>query len=73
MPSTFEIDMVLEKLKRHNSQGIDQISTQLIKAGVPKICPDIQKLIHSIWNKEKLPEYWKQSIVHIYRKGDNTL
>jgi hypothetical protein len=47
--------MVFGKLKRHNSQGIDQISTQLIKAGVPKICPNIRKLINSISNKEKLP------------------
>jgi len=29
--------------------------------------------IISIWNKEKLPEEWKESVtVHIYKKGDKT-
>jgi hypothetical protein len=29
------------------------------------------KFINSIWNKEELPEQWKESIiVSIYKKGD---
>jgi hypothetical protein len=51
--------MVFVKPKRHNSPGIDQISTEIIKAGVSKMCSDIHKLINTIWNKEKLPEDWK--------------
>ena len=35
-PSVFEIEMVIEKLKRHKSPGIDQPSAELIKAGVGK-------------------------------------
>ena len=34
---------------------------------------EIHKLVNSIWNKEKLPEGWKESIiVPIYKKGDKT-
>jgi hypothetical protein len=30
-------------------------------------------LIHSIWNKEELPQQWKESIIlPIYKKGDKT-
>ena len=33
----------------------------------------IHKLIVSIWNKEELPEEWKESIiVSVYKKGDKT-
>jgi hypothetical protein len=33
-PSAFEVEMVIEKLKRRKSPGIDQIPEELIKAGV---------------------------------------
>jgi len=45
----------------------------LTKAGGRTICYEIHKLIISIWNKEKLPEEWKESIiVPICKKGDKT-
>jgi hypothetical protein len=44
--------MVFVKPKRRNSPGIDQISTQMIKAELAKICPDIRKITNTIWNKE---------------------
>jgi hypothetical protein len=34
---------------------------------------EIHKLINSIWNKEKLPDQWKDSIiVPVHKKGDKT-
>jgi hypothetical protein len=34
---------------------------------------EMHKLINSIWNKEKLPEVWKESIIiPIYKKGYKT-
>ena len=62
-PSSFEVEMAIEKLKRHRSPGIDQIPAELIKAGGSEICSDIHKLINSIWNKERLPEQSKESII----------
>jgi len=45
----------------------------LIKAGGRTIHDEIHKLIISIWNKEELPDEWKESIVvPIYKKGDKT-
>jgi hypothetical protein len=45
----------------------------LIKAGGRTIRSDIHKLINSIWNKEELPEQWKESIIlPIYKKDDRT-
>jgi len=34
----------------------------MIKAGVQKIHSEIHQLVNSIWNKEELPEVWKESI-----------
>jgi hypothetical protein len=45
----------------------------LIKAGGRTIRAEIHKPIYSIWNKEELPEQWKESIiVPIYKKSNKT-
>jgi hypothetical protein len=73
-PSAFEVEIAIEKLKRHKSLGIDQIPADLIKAGGRIIQSGTHKLIISFWNKEQLPEEWKESvIVPIYKKGDKRL
>jgi len=55
--------MVIEKLNRRKSSRDDQISAELKKASSKRIRSEIYKLIKSIWNKEELPEEWKESIV----------
>jgi hypothetical protein len=68
-----EVELAIEKLKSHKSPGIDQIPAELIKAGGRTIRGAIHKLIIAIWNKEELPEEWKESIkVPIHKKGDKT-
>jgi len=72
-PSASNVEMAIEKLKSHKSPGIDQIPAELIKAGGKTNHCEIHKLIISVWNKEELPEEWKESIkVPIYNKGDKT-
>ena len=72
-PSAFEVELAIEKLKSHKSPIIDQIPAELIKEGGRAIRCAIHKLIISIWNKEELPEEWKESIiVPIHKKGDKT-
>jgi len=72
-PSVFEVELAIEKLKSHKSPGIDQIRAEMIKAGGRTIRCAIHKPIISIWNKEELPEEWKESIiVPIHKKGDKT-
>jgi hypothetical protein len=53
--------------------GSDQILAELIQAGGEILLPAIHKLINFIWNKEELPDQWKESIiVPIHKKGDRT-
>ena len=61
--SVFAVELAIEKLKSHKSRGIDQIPAELIKAGGRTILYEIHELIISIWNKEELPEEWKESII----------
>jgi hypothetical protein len=61
------------KLKSYKSAGTDQIPAKLIKARGETLYSEIHKIISSIWNKEELPQQWKESIiVPICKKGDKT-
>ena len=72
-PSALEIELAIKNLRSHKSPGIDQIPEELIKAVSRTIFYEIHKLIISIWNKEELPEEWKNSIiVPTYKRGDKT-
>jgi len=62
-PSTFAVEMAIEKLKRNKLPGLDHIPSELIKAKDRAICSEFHKLIHFIWNEEELREQWKGSIV----------
>jgi hypothetical protein len=65
--------MAIEKPKRHESLGTDQIPAGHVKAGGRTICSEIHTPINSILNKKELPEGWKESIVvPMYKKGDKT-
>ena len=59
MPSAFDVEMVIEKIKRHKSPGTDQISVELIKGGDRTISFETYERINSIWNREILSEDWK--------------
>ena len=54
-PSALEFELAIENTKSHKSPGINQIPTELIKAGGRTIRGAIHKLIFAIWNKGELP------------------
>jgi hypothetical protein len=47
-PSSFEIDIANEKLKRYKSPGSDKILAQMMDVGGDALCSAIHKLIDSI-------------------------
>jgi hypothetical protein len=60
-------------LKKYKSPGSDEILEELIQAGGETLLSAIHKLINSVWNKEELPDQWKEPIiVPVHKKGDNT-
>ena len=63
--SAFQVEMVIEKLKRHKPPDTDQIPALMIKA--------VDRTIHSEIHKLTKPEEWKESItVPNYKKADKT-
>ena len=52
--NAFEFELAIEKLKSHNSPGIDQITAELVKAGGRTIPYEIHKLIISIWKRGRI-------------------
>jgi hypothetical protein len=51
----------------------DQIPAEPIQAGGNRLLSAIHKLINSVWNKEELPDQWKESIIiPVHKKGDKT-
>jgi hypothetical protein len=71
--SRLEVEIAITKLKRYKSPGSDQIPAELIQAGEEILLSAIHKLINSVWNKEELPDQWKESIsVPVHKKDDKT-
>jgi hypothetical protein len=72
-PSLVEAKIAIGKLKSYKSPGTNQIPAEFIKAGGETLYSEIHRLICCIWNKEELPQQWKESIiVPIHKKGDKT-
>jgi hypothetical protein len=68
------MELAVGKLKSYKSPGTDEILAELFKAGGETLYSEIQKFIYCIWNKEELPQQWKESlIIPIHKKGDKTL
>jgi hypothetical protein len=72
-PSRLEVEIAVAKLKKYKSLGSDQIPAELIQAEGGILLSAIHKLINSVWNKEELPDQWKESItVPVHKKGEKT-
>jgi hypothetical protein len=64
-PSPFDYEIAIAKFKKHKSPGSDQTLAELIQAGGETLQSGIHKLINCIWNKEELPDQWKESCKYL--------
>jgi hypothetical protein len=61
--SRLQFEIAIAKLKKYKSPGSEKIPAELIQAGREMFLSAIHKLINSIWDKEELPDQWKESII----------
>jgi hypothetical protein len=55
-PSHLKVETATAKLKKYKSPSIYQTLVELIQAVCERLMSTIHQLIHSNWNKDKLPE-----------------
>jgi hypothetical protein len=53
-PSSFEVEIATEELKRYKSLGTDQNPAEMIEAGGNALRSEMHQLINSIWNRGEL-------------------
>jgi hypothetical protein len=71
--SHLEVKIAIAKLKKYKSPGSDLIPAELFQAGGEMLLSVIHKLINYVWNKQELPDQWKESIiVPVHNKVDET-
>ena len=64
----------MRNLKNNKVAGTDGIHLELIKYGVLNTLNRIYELVRQIWEEERMPEEWKETIiVPIYKKGDGDM
>jgi hypothetical protein len=70
-PNHLEVEISIAKLKKYKSPGSYQIQAELYQAGGETLMSLIHKHINSIWNKEEMPDHWKEPIiVPVHKTGD---
>jgi hypothetical protein len=67
------VEIAIVKLKKYKSSGSNQIPAELIQEGGEILPSAIHKFINFVWNKEELPDQWKESVIaQVHKKGGNT-
>jgi hypothetical protein len=70
VPVALKLKLLIAKLKKYKLPGSEEIPAELIQTGSEILLSAIHKLINSVWNKEELPDQWKESIiVPVHKKG----
>lgn len=70
-PNWDEIQTAISTLKNNKAPGDDKINAELWKAGGHEFKIHILKLVQQIWEEEKIPEGWNESLIcPMYKKGD---
>jgi len=65
-----DVKKAMRSLRNYKATGTDGIHTELIKCRGNKLLNIIYELVRQIWEEERMPEEWKETIiVPIDRKG----
>jgi hypothetical protein len=70
-PTIEEVELAVQKLKKHKVPGTDNIPAEPFKYGGNELVKHLHTVIKEIWLKGKMPTDWNLSIIcPIHKKGD---
>lgn len=73
-PDMNEIIEILKNFKNNKSPGENGISAEIYKYGGEHVQRELLAIVQDVWRTERMPERWKQTLLHpIHKKGDKTL
>lgn len=62
----------MEMLKNGKAAREDEIVSECLKKGGPKLIKQLHNLINKIWKSEEIPSSWRTSVLRpIFKKGDH--
>jgi hypothetical protein len=65
-----DVKKAIRKLKNNKAAGTDGIHPELIKYRGNKLLNRMYELVRQIWDEERIPEEWKETIiVPIHKRG----
>jgi len=70
--TTKEMETVIKKLKNGKAGGLDQVVNEQIKYGPKELWEELRKVMNKILQEKLIPEEWKQSLVYMIHKKDDT-
>ena len=66
-----EVERAIKRMKRHKAQGVDGITSDIIKLGGPIVLTYLINIFNNILKTKQSPDSWHEAkIVILFKKGD---
>ena len=66
-----EVERAIKRMKRHKAQGVDGITSDIIKLGGPMVLTYLPNIFNNILKTKQIPDSWHEAkIVILFKKGD---
>ena len=66
-----EVERAVKRMKRHKAQGVDGITSDIIKLGGPMVLTYLTSIFNNILRTKQIPDSWHEAkIVILFKKGD---
>ena len=65
-----EVERAIKRMKRHKAQGVDGITSDIIKLGGPIVLTYLTNIFNNILKTKQIPDSWYEAkIVILFKKG----